>query len=139
MIFPRTARSASRRCDVSKSTYHIRSTILLSCCIYTNASCPFTDAFFRPPIEQEMARRPAQSVETRGGWKTTLQHVVVGTPAASGGGYADAQGRKITPHVPLKVRIMIPLPCCMYGLVGTAAGRFGNPFGGGCPLSASVP
>lgn len=59
-----------------------------------------------------MARRPGQSVETRGGWKTTLQHITaeVGTPAAPDGGDADAKGsKKTTPHVPLKVRIMTPV------------------------------
>eukprot|EP00752_Nemacystus_decipiens_P007525 g6725.t1 len=55
-------------------------------------------------VVQEMARRPGQGVETRGGWKTTLQHIVAGTPAASDGGDGDVKRRKhITPHVPLKV------------------------------------
>lgn len=70
---------------------------------------------FRPPlsrrsIEQEMARRPGQGVETRGGWKTTLQHIVVGPPAAAApppnGGSADGGGGKSAPHVPLKVMVV---------------------------------
>ncbi|CAM9281999.1 unnamed protein product [Ectocarpus sp. 6 AP-2014] len=59
-------------------------------------------------VVQEMARRPGQGVETRGGWKTTLQHIAVGRSAAPGGGGGgggadDEGGGKSVPHVPLKV------------------------------------
>ncbi|CAN0438463.1 unnamed protein product, partial [Ectocarpus fasciculatus] len=61
-------------------------------------------------VVQEMARRPGQGVETRGGWKTTLQHIAVGRSAASddgggggGSGADDDGGGKSVPHVPLKV------------------------------------
>lgn len=68
-----------------------------------------TTASLRSPVEQEMARRPGQGVETRGGWKTTLQHIIVGPPAAlvPGGGedVGDTEGCKRVPHVPLKVRV----------------------------------
>lgn len=53
-----------------------------------------------------MARRPGQGVETRGGWKTTLQHIMGGPPAASDGERTDVKGSKRAPHVPLKVRNM---------------------------------
>eukprot|EP00903_Cladosiphon_okamuranus_P006136 g6039.t1 len=55
-------------------------------------------------VVQEMARRPGQGMETRDGWKTTLQHITaVGPPAGSSGEGAGAKGRKSAPHVPLKV------------------------------------
>ncbi|CAM9578770.1 unnamed protein product [Ectocarpus sp. 12 AP-2014] len=59
-------------------------------------------------VVQEMARRPGQGVETRGGWKTTLQHIAAGRSASQrdgGGGSVadDERGGKSVPHVPLKV------------------------------------
>lgn len=59
---------------------------------------------------QEMARRPGEGVETRGGWKTTLQHIAVGrstAPGGGGGGADDEGGGKSVPHVPVKVNTSV--------------------------------
>ncbi len=60
-----------------------------------------------------MARRPGQGVETRGGWKTTLQHIVgrpasapaaaAPAPAPESGADGGGGGVQNVPHVPLKV------------------------------------
>lgn len=74
-------------------------------CVVELSDLSFCDA------EKEMARRPGQGVETRGGWKTTLQHIV-GLPAAVPAAAAPAPasepgggggGVESVPHVPLKV------------------------------------
>ncbi|CAM9976017.1 unnamed protein product, partial [Scytosiphon promiscuus] len=58
-------------------------------------------------VVQEMAGRPGQGVETRGGWKTTLQHIVrrssvAAAPDRDGADGAAGVGNSV-PHVPLKV------------------------------------
>lgn len=62
-----------------------------------------------------MARRPGQGVETRGGWKTTLQHIVHpwGPSGTGNGGDADEGGGEGVPHVPLKVRGQGQGCCCI--------------------------
>lgn len=72
---------------------------------YANAPRPRSSWLFRSSIEQEMAIRQGQGVETRGGWKTTLLHIMAGPPAASDGGDAGVKGSKGAPHVPLKVSV----------------------------------
>lgn len=48
-----------------------------------------------------MARRPGQGVQTRGGWKTTLQHMMKKEGPADGGIAA------VPSHVPLKVGLVV--------------------------------